>query len=104
VGAAQLASPVEILEQIKYGARLKMETARWNKLECNVILTDPQFRNKWLQIVLKVRAILAIYLMKGVLASLLLGSYAILFWLWKENRKARLAAPGSPEATQKSVS
>lgn len=41
--------------------------------------------------------------MKIILAYLLIGSYAILFWLWKEKRKTRIAALSSAEAT-KSVS
>jgi hypothetical protein len=42
--------------------------------------------------------------MKIILAYLLIGSYATLFWLWNENRKTRIAAPASQEATPKSVS
>ena len=41
--------------------------------------------------------------MKIILGYLLLGSYAILFWLWKEKRKTHIASPSSAEAI-KSVS
>jgi hypothetical protein len=38
--------------------------------------------------------------MKIVLGYLLIGSYAALFWLWKEKRKARFTPPSSTEATK----
>jgi hypothetical protein len=37
--------------------------------------------------------------MKIILAYLLLGSYATLFWLWKEKRKATLVTPSSEKPT-----
>lgn len=37
--------------------------------------------------------------MKIVLGYLLVGSYATLFWLWKEKRNARFVAPSSAEVT-----
>jgi hypothetical protein len=37
--------------------------------------------------------------MKVVLAYLLIGSYAALFWLWKEKREAHSAIPTSTDAT-----
>jgi len=41
--------------------------------------------------------------MKIILAYLLIGSYATLFWLWKESRKTRIAVSSSPEAMPKSM-
>jgi hypothetical protein len=37
--------------------------------------------------------------MKTILAYLLIGSYATLFWLWKEKRKASFVSPSSEKAT-----
>ena len=38
--------------------------------------------------------------MKIVLGYLLIGSYATLFWLWKEKQKNHVAVPSSGEANQ----
>jgi hypothetical protein len=38
--------------------------------------------------------------MKIILAYLLIGSYAAMFWLWKDNRKTRIATSSSPEAAK----